>query len=455
MKTNTMRKMFAVLLAGLLLPLLVGGCGDEDFPSAPDSSQEESTPEPMPILTVWIDNPNLWIQNLNTDKLWETVEGNQREFMLQTEILGNEEPERGNRLTQMRVELMAGKGPDIFLCSTGGGGSNGFMGYEEEKDAFYSLGRTFPFPEQAMRNHLFLTLDQYIQEQAKHMEWEKLDPVIMRAGRTEEGQQLLPMGYSMLVTLYDKSIYDLDQSRLPMTHQEMLESGDLLLANTAWGADIWTVCSQPVDYDQETLGFTEEEFLRNVTESLDGSFQEEHAEDFPEGTFVNCWLGQYGQIDMTNQTNGLGDEDPEYWMVPRYNDGGGITVAVTSYGAINRNTPYPEYAFRVLDTLLAKSAQQNSRFYQAAVEGIPVYMDLGAREEPVTKPGGQWYMSDWNRGQFELLHSQINSVHFSTPLEEQVSLMWQEYRQNGRTQEALEKAAKKAYSTMGMMLGES
>ena len=87
--------------------------------------------------------------------------------------------------------------------------------------------------------------------------------------------------------------------------------------------------------------------------------------------------------------------------------------------------------------------------------GIPVYLDLGTRKEPVAKSGGQWYMSDWNRSQFELLRGQVNTVHFSTPLEEQESLMWQEYRQNGRTPEALEKAAKKAYSTMRMMVGES
>lgn len=455
MKTNSKKRLLFVMLAGLLFVLPFVGCGDDDFLPVPDNSQTESTPEPIPVLTVWIDNSDLWTQTINTDKLWEAVEGNGREFFLQTEILGNEEPQRGNRLSQMRVELMAGKGPDIFLCSTGGGGSNGLMGYDQEKNEFYSLGRTFPFPEQAMRNHIFLTLDQYIQKQAKRMEWEKLDPVIMKAGRTEEGQQLLPMGYSMFVSLYDRSVYSLDQSRFPMTHQEMLESEDLLLVNTALGADIWTVCSQSVDYEHDTLGFTEEQFLQNVTESLDDSFQEEHQGDFPEGTFVNCWLGQYGQQDLTNKANGLGDEDPEYWMVPRYNDAGGITANVTSYAAINRNTPYPEYAFRVLDTLLAKSTQQNSQFYQTAVEGIPVYMDLGTREEPVTKSGGQWYMSEWNHRQFELLHGQINSVYFSTPLEEQVSLMWQEYRQNGRTPEALEKAAKKAYSTMRMMVGES
>ena len=451
MKKCVRKRLLTVLLAGLLLALPFAGCGDGDFVPVPESSQAEKIPERMPILTVWIDNADLWLQNVNTDKLWEEVPGNQREFILQTEILGNEEPERGNRLSNLRVELMAGKGPDIFLCSTGGGGSNSFMGYDEEKDAFYSLGRTFPFPEQAMRNHIFLTLDEYIQKQANRMEWEKLDPVIMRAGRTEEGQQLLPMGYSMFITLYDRSVYELEQSQLPMTHYEMLDSGNPILVNTALGTDIWEVCSEPLDYERDALGFTEEEFLENVMESMDDSSQE----DFPEGSYIDCWLGQYGEYNMTNKTNGLGDEAPEYWMVPRYNDAGGITAEVTSYAAINRNTSYPEYAFRVLDTLLAKSTQQNSKFYQAAVEGIPVYMDLGTREEPVVKSGGQWYMGDWNRSQFEFLHGQINSVHFSTPLKEQVSLMWQEYRQNGQTPEGLEKAAKKTYSTMQMMIGES
>ena len=43
-----------------------------------------------------------------------------------------------------------------------------------------------------MKNHLSLPLDNYI-ENAKYMGWDKFLPVVMDAGRNDEGQQIIPL----------------------------------------------------------------------------------------------------------------------------------------------------------------------------------------------------------------------------------------------------------------------
>lgn len=116
-------------------------------------------------------------------------------------------------MDRIRTEIMAGGGPDVFIVTTQGSNS------------------LFPIPEKAMQEGVFLPLDTYIQDMAQS-EWDKLTPAVLEAGRTDEGQVLVPMMYTLPITIYKKE----DVPEAPpagTTWQEMLSDETNILRNAA------------------------------------------------------------------------------------------------------------------------------------------------------------------------------------------------------------------------------
>ena len=74
---------------------------------------------------------------------------------------------------------------------------------------------------------MFLTLDEYIQN-AELADWDSLTQPVLEAGRTDEGQQLVPMLYTLPVTIYSKESVP-EMPPIGTTWQDMLadESGIL------------------------------------------------------------------------------------------------------------------------------------------------------------------------------------------------------------------------------------
>ena len=90
-----------------------------------------------------------------------SVPGSGKEFTLLMETIPAEGSERENSMQRVRTEILAGKGPDIFLC--------------DAAQLLYDDGVLFPFPRQVMENRIFLPMDDYIGK-AQYMEWDKLLP---------------------------------------------------------------------------------------------------------------------------------------------------------------------------------------------------------------------------------------------------------------------------------------
>ena len=134
--------------------------------------------------------------------------------------------------------------------------------------------------------------------------------------------------------------------------------------------------------------------------------------------------GNYGEqggeiIDFSAETlqavgSGLGDNSKECCMIPCYNISGGVTVNITNFVAINRNTEHPDEAFRVLDYLLSKSVQCTSDLYQNGLLGMPVHLELGQADTPLW---GSWYMSEENFREFQALRQEVNTAKFPGPLD--------------------------------------
>ena len=172
------KRLTITLMAALLLAL--AGCkggGESSGSGEPDGSQQSDRAE-KPTLTVCMDLG----YDQTPEKLQDIVREYAPEFKdsYKLKIEPILDVNRDASLGRIRVEMMAGKGPDLFLCMNP---QATIFFPSTEKQAL------FQYPKALMKRHMFLPLDDYI-ENAKYMEWDKLYPEIMAAGKNDDGQQI-------------------------------------------------------------------------------------------------------------------------------------------------------------------------------------------------------------------------------------------------------------------------
>lgn len=324
------------------------------------------------------------------------------------EVLPAKDPDRDTTATRIRTEMMAGKGPDVFVCRCPGVGD---WNPDEKVEPF------FPFPRQMMENRTFLPLDDYIAN-AQYMEWDKLLPVVMESGRNDEGQLLAPLSYNMEALFINKDDYTLTED-LPMVYWDMAISDDPVLRLAAQQSSLASIIGDLADYKKDEPAFNEEELaelratVKGIAPTLDGV-------DLPQ--YHNVIFSRFSLAQGTLPV--MNDESPDYLMLPTYNLQGGVTVEVDTYAAVNRNTKHPQEAFTIIDFLLKKSNQMNSKFYINAVWGMPVHTDIGTKASPLMT---DWYLDGANLEEYQNLLSQINVVNYPGPIEQNLldlTLTW-------------------------------
>lgn len=335
------------------------------------------------------------------------------EFTVLTETIPEEGADRENALTRIRTEILAGKGPDVFICDTA------LMRWEGPV--------LFPFPRQVMENRVFLPLDSYL-EKAGFIEWDKFLPKIMEAGRNEEGQQLLPMGYELKMFVAEKSLGE------PEFSCPLDEGLNLYMP-------FYDVLGEFADYGKDELALTEEELFKEYKEQIDAFKAVDHTQLPVQIAYVT----DGGLMVMgENQPELLDLDKTEYWMMSGKNLSGGATADITAFAGINRNTGHPEEAFKVVDFLLSRENQAGSAIYNNA---LPVHADLYSKEAP-------WHgstMSEGNFEQFKELRDSVSAAKFYTPLESLVYEGWDLNADEGKLRELVHKA----YMKMNMYLAES
>lgn len=458
MKTNrALKKAIALMLSALLLTL----CGCKSNESGSSTAQpsdgtgavidtETGDTKEIPWLTMVVDSPV--IPSLFVSQFLASVPGYGTEFQVEYELINPlnmtvedddgkpaEDPEV--RLRRMRTEMMAGKGPDIFLCDCVS------AAVWETEDGQPFCEPTFNYPEQAMRNNLFLPLDGYIAG-AEHMEWDKMNPAVMAAGSYGGKQLILPIKYQFNVTCFDPETVSgelaQEYSALPTMEYTLNPDADY--------TDMLSYFGQPADYNNDIPSFTEDELL-DLALSGFGTAQKTR-----DGYFAglleagnNAFLS--GPVNQFLFNNASPNELPAYTMLPSYNRDGGVTASISCFAAVNINTAYPDEAFKVLDRMLSEDVQQN--FYLTnSVSGVSVYDELGTVDKR-NGPSG-WWMSDANYESFCAVREQINAVRFYSLLDrETMFTLGNACLAEDATEDSVKAAAHKAFTTMKMMLAES
>ena len=299
---------------------------------------------------------------------------------LRNELTGEDaQAEREARITQLRTEIMAGEGPDIFLMLGGSG--------------------LFLTPEKNMALGQFYPLDDFIEE-AKYMDWDALTPEVMTGGRSEQyGQVILPMSYSLPVACFKKddlpeppagnSWQDVlaDESGFLQVPAGLIEAGKTQFLERDIGMN-YAECTfgQVADYasSPRQLNFTEEELLQRMQEMV----------EIEQKASANAWeLPEYFTTRISLRFNTVNESNTyrthiegslnniPLTMVPLYCDDGGVTAKITTFAAINANTKRAEDAFALLDAMFSHQAALELDLYVSlAATGAPVFEDMFSPE---------------------------------------------------------------------------
>lgn len=375
---------------------------------------------------------------------------------VELEVLPVNDTDLNARLTRLKTEILAGGGPDVFLlgCNYPGGG-------------FLNRERVFPNPEKAMYAGFFLPLDEYI-ENARFMEWDKFTPVVMEAGRSEEGQILLPLRYNTNVLVAKKE--DLGE-KVPENWDEAVEGDNpVYRKGYGWAAynDLPGVFPRVIDNKTEELLITKEELLHRIEQGLTcpSPFADIRAEFSTLVPSQKSWV-----VDVWGEYN-LWETDLENNVfLPLRNTEGGYTAHVTIYGAVNRNTDFPQEAFTVLDMLFSKEMQRgeavgnmyghgpfNLIYLFSNMSGVPVHEDLyNDKDNSVDR---LTYVTEEAFQKFDKVRKEITDVYFPTDMESEIGDMYWEFFYNEvikgeERSKNLEQAVSETYDRIWMMLGES
>ena len=350
-------------------------------------------------------------------------------------------------IERIRTEIMAGEGPDVFIV--------------EDSDAL------FPIPEKTMQKGVFLTLDDYIQN-AKLAEWEALMPVVLEAGRTAQGQQLVPMLYTLPVTVYPKeSVPEMPQAGT--TWQDMLadESGILRCAASMHrlessgffmlpGDGVLPVLGEFVDYETEEILFSEKDLL-DAMEKIMELEKESNAKGYT--GLPDYFQGRLYSISaltfIANSDSVLSiDRETPVTMIPIYSMDGDVTATVQAYTGINRNTKHPEEAFFIVDYLMSTQAQQELKFYYRA-SALPLHEAVLSEAHP--QQNGVYYFIEENFAALNNVRDQISKVYFDDSL---LDALRKPHRTDQRiqsgeiTEQALEDVVSETYDALEQMLSE-
>ena len=443
-----MRKIISICLSLTWLMIVCAGCGEKE-------------PEP---LRVCVDIN--YIQNYDNSKdietdvnyllrtrLTETARacGVEVPQDIEVEYLPREGVERETALDRIRTEVMSGGGPDLFIVAC------------NRKDPAYLEEALFTMPEKAMELSLFLTLDEYMENNTVFAEWDRMNQTVLAAGRTEEGQQIIPLCYTVPVAVY-RAADAVHTGSAETTWADMLESEDMALKSAA----VWTdntasqgigspfsLVRQPMtefilggiaDYAEEELLFTEEEFEQRLGEIV------QLASDYKNGgcagapahyiQFAGYEFSAPGLVDKRYDIlNGVKYTDAQT-LIPLYSDDGGVTAEITAYAAINRNTKRAEDAFLILDYMMSYKAQSSDWLYadtlyveiRGMTSSIPMYDELMSEEQRVyhANPivdGSQtgWYLTDENFAEFCEVREQITNVKFRNELDKEFTQAYRDY----------------------------
>lgn len=332
-----MKKLICLLLCIVLVTASFSGC---------------KTEEEQVTLTVLVEN------NFKHDifMVQQVVELLYPNITLEFITLPMDELERQTALQSMRTEIMAGEGPDIFLMAswdqdTMTWDSNSGMEYPRVEPLFKSV-------EDAMDNRVFLDLDEYI-EKSEYINMDDHVSVIMDAGKTESGQMVLPLLYSVNMCLVDKSQMSDSDAKFETLEDITGNKDTLYTVNHMMEDWFCTMIPEFEDHENNNL-ILEEEELREIFDYAGEVFRAPE-----DGSYIVY------DVDHVFSSDSIGEGLLYQWKnnpdevtpIIMRNIDGGATALIEAFVAINGGTDHPDEAFKVAELFFSDEIQSGKGFY--------------------------------------------------------------------------------------------
>lgn len=414
----TKKKILSILLAAVLVFLTACSGGSAEY-----YGDEVDKDTLVICLDSYINRDDEYRFQENLEKLLQDIKSACGIEKIAFEVIPDEGAERSTALQRLRTEIMSGEGPDVFIMRTVSGSPDG-MSYTEA---------LFKFPEKNMEAGLFMPLDSYMENNTQFTDWDNQTKTILDAGRSDEGQVIIPLTYTFPILLCPAGQVTLPYTT-DLTMQEILddpetaELGAVMYSivgktevdakgyesRAMYTGNVKHVLGQLADYESEELLFTEEELyeLVNTMYSLQDAVEasELQYEHWNVQDYVFYLLSvTYGYDEMT--------------LVPVYSADGGVTASIRSFTAVNRNTKHPEEAFSVIDYLMCEEAQQNSVLYENFfASDLTLQNDLGSEEKPLNNMYyANKFMNPINHKELLDIKELITAVNFVSELDMLVS----------------------------------
>ena len=360
-------------------------------------------------------------------------------------VIPTEKNEAELKLSELRTEVMAGEGPDIFLLE---------CIQPEQEGTHDSL---FVDLEKSMETGLFLPLDEYI-ENAKYIDISDWNKTVLDAGKTEEGQVVLPLYYCMSAYVFKNG--DLAEKEAPSSWGEFIASEDPVLKNAVKGHSFsyFTYSfGNLADYQTGELVFSQEELKSYLEEFL--VFEEElNAQDDTQNLSAPV-AGGWANGDFFYKEAGKAVEE-EKTCVSIPNREGSVTAMVTMFAAVNKNTTKAEEAFSFLGFILSDEVTSGIGFVKDGKhcgDGI----DLNPYQQGITvnqKVFKERYCkNDKVKTIFEILNNRIEYVRFYSVLDKDLYKLHNDFRVMYYMNEDIsdiDQLIKTTYDTMKMRLAE-
>lgn len=373
----------------------------------------------------------------NVDSLvegWQAIEGGCEVELI--EISGDGSAEE-LKLTELRTEIMAGEGPDLFILEC----------LSPEPEVTYS--NLFRDVEKAMEDGMFLPLDEYL-ENAKYMDIRTWNQTVLNVGKTEKGQVVLPLYYRLPAYVFKSD--DLSGQSIPDSWDELL-APDSPVRNDLWYNDFAYSFGKLADYQTGELLFSEEElktYVEMFCSMLDEGDAQNEQQEFPEPI-----VGGYISPDFLGKgIGGALEEEQTYLSIP--NREGSATAMVTMYAAVNNNTAQAVEAFSLIDFMFSDEVTSGRGFVKNDKHyGTRALAPVGNEGIAVSQENFEkkYCKNEKVKTAFETMNSRIGCVRFYSDLDWDLFDLCFEY-QRTRGSEDTDQMIETAYKRMQMKLAE-
>lgn len=374
---RAIRRALAAALAALLL--LPAGCGREQ-PTV-------DGPVTLRVLTNAMRSERYGM-HYELNRLIKKYQAEHENVTIELEFLPEPGEERETRLEQLRTEIMAGGGPDLYVMTP-------YIEVQLAAHVYNTVldGGLFPDVEQAMYNGLFYDVSA-LYDGDDGLNTEELTAGVMDAGVVDGARYMLPLRYNYPVVYADRarlerSGMDVEAMKSSVTglFRELLEHGDTPWFNggaaVVMRGDPFYLFPRVIDYKTETVQVTAGELVEFTRQCWE---IEERCNAICNGMpSVSMYMVQVGSFPLALPELKDGGEDPyalrraplvvnsfsnavhtaalarlegvELEMFPLRCVDGSLSAEITWWGAVGAGSGHPETAYDFLRLLLLPESQ--------------------------------------------------------------------------------------------------